>query len=171
MFDFNDWGSWGVGDFYNGSEEELREAIKSGKPFDTGWHGFKKEPQSMRIYRDEDGVTVNVSECMDEALEQTDLFYDFLADDEYDLLTDDILEDIRGYLYFGDFVEEIEDSGELPADATFEQIIKKANDLINNCSEILHNSFLECISTTLYVMYDGNMDRDTIIEERINKYK
>lgn len=25
MFDFDDWGSWGVGDFYDGNEEELDE--------------------------------------------------------------------------------------------------------------------------------------------------
>ena len=39
QFDFDDWGSWGVGDFYDGPMKSLQEAFLSGKTFDTGWHG------------------------------------------------------------------------------------------------------------------------------------
>ena len=171
MFDFNDWGSWGVGDFYDGNEEELRKAIEAGEPFDTGWHGFKKELQSMRICRDDNSVTVSVGEYMDEALAEADLFYDFLTDDECDLLTDEMIDEIREYLWMGDFVEETEESEELPVNATFEQVMEKASELMDVCSETLHNSFMECIGTTLYVMYKDNPNRDDIVQKRIDEYK
>lgn len=170
MFDFDDWGSWGVGDFYDGNEEELKFAIESGEPFDTGWHGFKKELQNMRIVRDENGIEVSVSEYMDEAFEQTDLFCDFLENDEFDLLTDEKLEEIRDYLCWGDFVEETEDSITLQ-NPTFEDVMKAASECESYCEERLHDSFLECISTTLYVIYKDDPNRDEIIQKRIEKYK
>ncbi len=170
MFDFNDWGSWGVGDFYDGNEEELRNAIESGEPFDTGWHGFKKEIQSMRIHRDENGVEIQVSAAMDEVFEQEDLFYDFLEDDEWDLLTDDIIEEVRDYLCMGDFVEETEESITLQ-NPTFNDVIKAANECADYCEKRLHDSFLECIGTTLYVMYQNDPNRDDIVQKRIEKYK
>lgn len=170
MFDFYDWGSWGVGDFYNGNEEELRKAIESGKPFDTGWHGFKKEIQSMRIHRDETGVEVQVSAAMDEVFEQEDLFYDFLEDNEYELLTDEVVDEVRDYLFMGDFVEETEDSITLQ-NPTFDDVMKAASQCANYCYKRLHDSFLECIETTLYIMYKDNPNRDDIIQKRIEKYE
>ena len=171
MFDFDDWGSWGVGDFYNGNEEELVDAINSGKPFDTGWHGFKKELESLRIARDDINVTVYVSTYMDEALGQAELFSDFLEDDEWELLTDEKLEEIRDYLYMGDFVEEITLEDKLPLTATYKEIMNKATELMESCHETLHHSFLECIGTTLYVLYINSPDRDEIIRERLEQYK
>ena len=170
MFDFDDWGSWGVGDFYNGNEEELRKAIESGKPFDTGWHGFKKEIQSMRVCRDESGVEVQVFAAMDSALEQYDLFCDFLEDDELELLTDEVVEKIRDYLYMGDYVEETEDSITLQ-NPTFDDVMKAASKCANYCEQRLHDSFIECIGTTLYVMYENDSNRDDIVQKRIEKYK
>ena len=171
MFDFDDWGSWGVGDFYNGNEEELRNAIESGEEFDTGWHGFKKEIQSMKISRGEDCIEVCVFEEMDDVFEQYDLFCDFLEDDEFDLLTDEKVDEIRDYLCMGDFVQEIEDSCILPKDATFEDVMGKAEECANYCSERLHESFLECIGTTLYLLYENHPNRDEIIQNRIDKCK
>ena len=170
MFDFDDWGSWGVGDFYDGNEEELKFAIESGEPFDTGWHGFKKELQSMRVVRDENGTEVSVSEYMDEAFEQDELFCDFLENDEFDLLTDEKLEEIRDYLCLGDFVEETEDSITLQ-NPTFEDVMKAASECASYCEGRIHDSFLECISTTLYVIYENDPNRDEIIQKRIEKYK
>lgn len=170
MFDFEDWGSWGVGDFYNGNEEELRKVIESGEPFDTGWHGFKKEIQSMRIHRDETGVEVQVSAAMDEVFEEEDLFYDFLEDDEYELLTDEVVDEVRDCLCMGDFVEETEDSITLQ-NPTFDDVMKAASECADYCDERLHDSFLECIGTTLYIMYEDNPNRDDIIQKRIKKYE
>ena len=171
MFDFDDWGSWGIGDFYNGNEEELRKAIESGEPFDTGWHGYKKELQSMRVIRDENGIEVSVYAYMDEALEQTELFDDFLEYDEWDLLTDEKLEEIRDYLCWGDFVEETEDSFTFPNGATFDEVMKKAHELADYCDKRLQDSFLECIDVTLAVIYNDPEDKSGKIAERINKYK
>ena len=171
MFDFGDWGSWGIGDFYNGNEEALRSAIESGNNFDTGWHGYKKELQSMRIFRDEDGITVSVYEYMDEVFEQAELFYDFLTDEEAEILTDEMIEEIREYLEMGDFVEEIEDEETIPSDATFDQVMSKAKELMQACSDRLHESFLECIAVTLAILYDDLEDKNGIIAARIEKYK
>lgn len=170
MFDFDDWGSWGVGDFYDGNEEELRKAIESNEPFDTGWHGFKKEIQSMRVHRNETGVEVQVFAEMDDVFEQHDLFCDFLEDNEFSLLTNEMIDEIRDYLCMGDFVEETEDSITLQ-NPTFEDVMKAARECANYCEERLHDSFLECIETTLYVMYENDPNRDDIIQERIKKYK
>ena len=171
MFDFDDWGSWGIGDLYKGNEEELRQALESGEPFDTKWHGFKKELQRMRIYREETGeITVCVNEYMDEAIEEAELFGDFLEDDEWDLLTDDKLEQIRDYLQMGDFVESTQEEGTLPKEATFEQIMKKAEELADLCSLTLNENFLQCIGTTLAVIYDDPEDKSGRIAERVKKY-
>lgn len=48
----------GLGDWYPEKEKALARAIRSGKPFDTGWYGSKKEIASARIYSD--GKTVQV---------------------------------------------------------------------------------------------------------------
>lgn len=170
-FDFEDWGSWGIGDFYDGNDEELKIAIETGEPFDTKWHGFKKELQNMRIARNEDRtITVEVSEYMDEVMEQYDLFCDFLTDEEMEKLTDEMVKEIRDDLCWGDFVEETQESDDLPREATFDDIMKKAHELENICSETLHNSFVECIATTLYVMYKDDPNRDRIIDKRTKQY-
>ena len=170
-FNFGDWGSWGIGDFYEGNDEELKTAIKNGKPFDTGWHGYKKECQSMRVFRDEDGViNVEVYEEMDDVMEQYDLFYVFLTDEEMEKLTDEMVEEIRDDLMIGDFVEETQESDYLPADVTFEDVMKKAYELADICDQTLKDSFAECIGTTLYVLYKDDPKRDQIIDERIKQY-
>lgn len=42
----------GLTDWYPKQEEALLRALKSGKPFDTGWYSSKKEIASARIYTD-----------------------------------------------------------------------------------------------------------------------
>lgn len=168
-FDFGDWGKWGLGDWYDGVEEQLRAALASGQPFDTGWHGWRETEYSMKIQRSMNGVTVDVYNCMDSALEQRDLFYDFLTSEECERLTDEMINQIRDYLYMGEFVEEITESETLPADTTLEEIMRKAGELIDFCNNVLKESFRECISTTLWVMYGESEDTMRIINERIQK--
>ena len=169
-FDFDDWGSWGVGDFYQGQEAKLREAILSGKPFNTGWHGYKKEPQSMRIIRDGEGTTVFCSASMDEALEQADLLYDCLEDEEYGLLTEEKIDTIRQYLYLGDFREEASGSADLPIDAPFDDIMKAAASLMSGLQRELKDSFRECIGITLAVLYGESEETEEKIRKRIEQY-
>lgn len=51
----------GLSDWYPEKEKALAEALASGKPFDTGWYGSKKEIASARISSDGKTVRVEVS--------------------------------------------------------------------------------------------------------------
>lgn len=82
MYEFNykgmDGCKWGVSDWYDAFEEEMVRAIESNEPFDTDWVGCKKEIESFRIVRDDDGdACVEVWEGMDEV---KDLVYDAIWD-------------------------------------------------------------------------------------------
>lgn len=55
-FTHGDMTHWGAGDFYARVEPEIVAALESGKPFDTGWRGCKKEILSSRLSCD--GATV-----------------------------------------------------------------------------------------------------------------
>ena len=166
-FDFNDWGSWGVGDFYSDTEKLLRDAIDSGEPFDTQWHGFKKEIQSMRIARDHDGITVSVSESMDEG---PDLIFDVLLDNEDDLLTEDMIEQILDNLAADmEFTDTTNYLEHLSSEATFDQVIAAAKALAAACGAKLKECFHSCIAETLTVLYAGSDDLPALIEERIRK--
>jgi hypothetical protein len=67
-FSSGDGAHCGLSDWYPDKEKALRTALKSGKPFDTGWYGSKKEIASARI-SSEDGkqvfVEVSVSDDFD----------------------------------------------------------------------------------------------------------
>jgi len=69
-----DHAKWGVTDFYEEDETELREALRSGAPFDTGWYGVKKEIQSGRITRPKRNgkLYIEVSTSMDSAMDLAD---------------------------------------------------------------------------------------------------
>lgn len=56
-----DGAKWGPGDWYDDFRAELVRALKTGKDFDTGWYGVKKEIQSARIRRDGSKLWVEVS--------------------------------------------------------------------------------------------------------------
>ena len=82
MYEFNykgmDGCKWGVSDWYDAFEEEMVKAIESNEPFDTGWVGCKKEIESFRVTRNEDGdAYVEVWEGMDDG---QDLVYDAVWD-------------------------------------------------------------------------------------------
>lgn len=167
MFNFDDWGSWGIGDFYPGNEKKLKDAIESGEDFDTGWHGFKKEVQSMRIEKDHRGIEVSVHAEMDDAFEQMDLFTDFLTSEELERITDEQVEEIRDYLYMTDFSCEVTDSETIDRDSDFDKIMETASKVRGECYKTLNDNFKECISTTLYVLYN-NPDYE-FIEKRIKE--
>ena len=168
-FNFEHWGSWGIGDWYDETYEELKSAVESGKPFDTGWHGWKKTEESMRIIRTEYETIVEVHSCMDEAFGQEDLIFDCLTDEEEERLTDEMVDEIRDLLYMGDFNEETEDSETLPLNATVEDIEELAEKMVNNCDSILKDYFRECICDTLVVMYGESEETEKLIAKRIAK--
>ena len=168
-FDFDDWGKWGVGDFYTEAEDLLKEAIASGKTFDTGWHGYKKEIESMRIQRDAEHITISCSTSMDEVFEQYDLFSDFLTNEEMEKLSDDLVVSIRDALMWGDFSEDAEGDVQIPAGSDYDTVIRQAEELMQECSDRLDDYFRECISTTLYLMYGDSEETAKLTEERIAK--
>jgi len=170
--DFNDWGSWGVGDIYEDVEKIMRDVIASGERFDSGWHEWKKELQGMRIQRTEDAVIVDVSEYMDD-LEDYAIIRDCLTDEDERRITDEQFEAIENALneMFLDFVTETEDSESLPVTATYEEIMEKAGELMDYCGRVLKESFHLCIGITLSELY-SDMDPhelDKLICERIDK--
>ena len=166
-FEFMDWGSWGIGDWYDEAYDALKAAIESGKPFDTGWHGWKKTEESMQIIRTEQALVVNVGSCMDEAYEEDDLIRDCLTEEEEERLTDEMVERIRELLYACTFNDETEDSETLPVNATIEEIEEAAGRLVDECDSILKGHFRECIWATLVVMYGESEETEKLIAERI----
>lgn len=170
-FDFDEWGYFSITDFYDIPANALRTALESGKCFDTGWHGAIQEFESARVLRDRNGITVSVSsDGIDDCMEQYDLFCDFLTDEEMEMLTEEKVEEIREYLDMGDFTEFVEYSEILPADATFDDVVDCMDKLLTDCRKTLHESFLECIGTTLYILYDKPENTD-FISDVIKKYK
>ena len=73
----NDFGHWGICDdescLYPEVYSLLEKYLKSGNDFNTGWHGFKKEIQSMKIEAVDDDIKVHVWGGMDD---MPDLIYD-----------------------------------------------------------------------------------------------
>ena len=168
MFDFMDWGSWGVGDFYDEPYKELKEALESGKPFDTKWHGWKKEIQSMRIIRKEDGrILVMVSQEMDDC---PDLIYDCLLDEEEEKLTDEMIEEITDALLMeNEFNIWDENEDYLPSDSSLDSVIKKATELMQECDNFLKYAYRICIGTTLQVMYPDAENIEELYNERCER--
>lgn len=165
-FDFEDWGKWGIGDFYEDHENELRTAIASGKPFSTGWHGWRETEYTLSISRGYDVTMLDVWDCMDEAFDQFDLFADFLTSEECKMLTNEKLKEIRDDLVMGDFCEETGYTEYLPLTATFDEIMEKASEMIEECENRLNEFFGECIATTLYVLYGDSEETMKLIENR-----
>ncbi len=66
----DEFGHWGICDdhscLYPQNHVQLIMDMASGKDFDTGWHGFKKELQSMRIKAHGQSVRVSVSAWCDD---------------------------------------------------------------------------------------------------------
>ena len=166
-FDFNDWGSWGVGDYYKDTYEKLKAAIDNGEDFDTGWHGFKKEVQSMRVVRDNGEITVCVSAEMDDVFDQPDLIYDCLTEEEANRITDEQIETIRNLLCLTDFSTITIETATLPSSASLDSVLDAASKLVDECGACLHDWYKECKATTLYILYDG--PDDSFIEERLKE--
>lgn len=167
-FKFYDWGHYGITDeaLYDEAKAALKSAIDSGKYFDTGWHGSKKEIPTMQIRRMEDGIEVCVHDEMDDVFDEYDLFYDFLTDEEMEMLDEDKADEIRDCLEWGDFYNEISYTELLPSNASYDDVMATVAELEDDCERTLKNSFNQCIATTLHVLYDGNIDVAVIIERQ-----
>lgn len=117
---------WGISDFYDEAEKSLREALISGKDFDTGWFGCKKEINYARIIRENGEITVSVCCYMDDLFESEDLIYDAIwkmTKSEKDVLPEEIIDSIRDGAILdciGDSSTEVEI---LPLSSSFEDVV------------------------------------------------
>ena len=80
--DICDFGHYGIFDeeeaLYPEVRIMLKEALESEGDFNTGWHGFKKECQSMCVGANGDTITVSVAVFMGDP---EDLMFDFDHED------------------------------------------------------------------------------------------
>lgn len=115
---------WGLTDFYEESEQKLKDALASGEEFDTGWFGCKKEIRYARIMRDDEDITVEVSCHMDDLYESDDLIYDALWEECHteEELPDDIIDSIRDAACDSNLNDESCVEETLPQDASYEDI-------------------------------------------------
>ena len=171
-FDFDDWGSWGPLDLYDGPKAALEKAIESGEEFDTGWHGFKKETESMRVQRDVNCVTVECEAEMDD-YQEGELIDDCLTSEEMDRMTDEmyeiIIDELDSETAFSTNAYNRSDCYE--KNPTVEGIIETAGIMLDNCERELNESFKFCIRTTLSVLYEGESEEKIaeIVEARIKE--
>ena len=63
---------YGPEDLYEDNLEELKVAIASGKPYETGWYSCKKEPVTAEITFDGEKVSIDVSLAMDDMFDLVD---------------------------------------------------------------------------------------------------
>ena len=169
-FSFEYWGKWAVYDLYDDAREELQSALDAGSPFDSGWRECVKELQEMRVARDCDKTIVQCRTYMDSALEETDLIYDCLEDDEVSLLTDAHIDEIRDLLIDSGFTDEGATCAEtLSPTASLGEILEASKRVLESSRETLDESFRECIACTLWVIYGASENTDKLIANRINK--
>lgn len=73
-FQQGDGAHWGLSDWYEEGEEQLKEALEDHKPFDTGWYSSKKEIASARIWS-EDGIKIKVEASVSDDFDTEGLGY------------------------------------------------------------------------------------------------
>lgn len=167
---FNDWGSCGVGDFYEDPLKILREAVASGKPFNSGWHGWKHELQSMCVSRKDGKTIVECHEYMDDPYGDHELLGDFLEDCEWEKIdNEDTLQVLEDEFFMFDISDSADEEAELPYDATLDDIINTSKDLMKACGDRLETYYKHCICITLTRIYGEGDNAKKIIEERIRK--
>lgn len=77
---------WGASDLYEEYEPRLRDAVATGKPFDTRWYGAKKEIVWARVSRKRTHgpILVEASQCMDDSRDLVDTaFWDAAGGNAY----------------------------------------------------------------------------------------
>ena len=116
---------WSLTDFYEESEQRLRDAIESGEDFDTGWWGCKKEIRYARVCREDGHISIEVSCHMDDLFDGDDLIYDALWEETRteEELPDDIIDSIRDAAIDDGIDDHTDIADALPAYASFDQVV------------------------------------------------
>lgn len=161
-FDFDEWGRY---DFDDDTLAELQSAVESGKPFNTGWHGWSKNFDAMQVIRGYDQTVVRCSSEMDE---DEDLINDCLVGNEC-IEDTGIYNKILDALYMDyDFSSHKESMSSLPVNASLDDILAEAKKLFRDVHNALEYSYRYCIGTTLQVLYGGDSEETTkMIIDRI----
>lgn len=151
---------WCLTDFYEKSEQKLRDALASGEEFDTLWWGCKKEIHYARIMRDDEDITVEVSCHMDDLFDGDGLIYDALWEECHteEELPDNIIDSIRDAAIDERIDDHTELSGSLPANATFDEVVAMI-DRLEDDAEAENDSMYQRLRGVVaaYVAY---MNRD-----------
>ena len=168
-FRFEAWGKWGISTdedcLYENPRNELLQALYDDAPFNTGWHGFTKENESMMIVRDEEALHLYVYVFMND---DEDLFANFLTEEELKLLTDEKINQIRARLTLTDFSESFEYRKDLPLKSSYEDILKAASEMAKMCHEALGDNYCDCVRATIYTLYGESMESERRVKEIIS---
>lgn len=136
---------WGISDFYEEVEADLREALASGEDFDTGWFGCKKEISYAQIIREEGEITISVTCGMDDLWEEEDLIYDALW--EMTEIEKELPEEIIDSIREAACDEQIDDhttlTETLPGSASYEDVVALLDKLEGEASNSNHEMYKE----------------------------
>lgn len=164
------WGGYGTHDLDEPADRWLRNALSSGRLFDSGWHGFSKETCEMRVTRDGSGVKVEVCASMDD-LDDYTLIMDCLTDGEQGRMTEEMCGRVAETLFQDEsFTTETERISDCMGNPTVEQVMEKASDLLCECDAKLIGCFTQCKEATLRVLYEGDARLDEILKDRLCWY-
>lgn len=132
---------WGLTDFYEAPEKELRDAIESGEDFTTGWYECKEEIRGAEITRVNGQIHITVSASMDELYDGDALIYDALWETFHneEELPSEIIESIRDAAIDEGLDDHHEACASLPGDSTWEEIMAEVERLETE-TEALNNS-------------------------------
>ena len=129
---------WGFSELYANAEAKLRELLASGKDFDTGFGGSKKEIMSARFYARGDTIKVTVVQEMDDL---PDLVYDAVPDgiDAEEELLDEIADSLEPPFY--SISTSAKESKELPRSSSYEDVLNAAVELTEKTASQLEADF------------------------------
>lgn len=137
---------WSLTDWYEESEQLLREALDSGEDFDTGWFGCRKEIRYARICREDGQITVEVSSHMDDLFDGDDLIYDALwvVSKSEKELPDGIIDSIRDAAIDCGIDDVSSECESLPASASFDEVDRLVS-VLESCTEAQNKENFECL--------------------------
>ena len=138
---------YGLTDLNNVAEQNLRKILKEGIPFNTGWCGCQKEIRSFKI--ESDGMRKLRVSAAEEIDDVPDLIYDADMDET---LTEEDVEYIEEMLDNDmEFRTETTSEKELPANASYEDIMKALEELEEGNRAYLNGMFKQVIALVDYV--------------------
>lgn len=157
---------WGVSDFYDDAAKVLRKALRERRYFDTGWYSVKKEIQSARIRRDENGLLLEVSCSMDDGYDLVDtLIWEALGkvdpdgssglerlgfdtDEKREEFIEELLGELENYdLVYGENSETLSKKASLRV-KSFPVICSWLDQLASDCNKALETRYQDAVTYT-----------------------